>query len=115
MASSGSKAGMTLIALIGLVGALLSGVAAGQAPQQAAGQASLATYSGPDRMDRIVAGAKREGALSLYTTIAEKDLPILLRPFEAKYGVKVTVWRAGTGAAGATRGTRLRRRQSRVR
>jgi iron(III) transport system substrate-binding protein len=47
-------------------------------------------------MDKIVAGAKKEGALSLYTTIAEKDLPILVKPFEAKYGVKVTVWRAGT-------------------
>ena len=99
MASSGSKAGMTLIALIGLVGTLLSGVAAGPAPGQGSGQASLATYSGPDRMDRIVAGAKREGALTLYTTIAEKDLPILLKPFEAKYGAKVEVTTGITGEA----------------
>jgi iron(III) transport system substrate-binding protein len=34
--------------------------------------------------------------LTLYTTISEKDLPLLVRPFEAKYGVKVVVWRAGT-------------------
>jgi iron(III) transport system substrate-binding protein len=61
-----------------------------------AGQASLANYDGPDRMVRIAAAAKKEGALTLYTTIAEKDLPTLLKPFEAKYGVKVTVWRAGT-------------------
>lgn len=40
--------------------------------------------------------AKREGTLTLYTTIAEKDLATLVRPFEAKYGVKVVVWRAGT-------------------
>ena len=39
------------------------------------GQVSLATYGGPDRMDRIAAAAKKEGALTLYTTIAEKDLP----------------------------------------
>ena len=45
--------------------------------------------------DRIAA-AKKEGALTLYTTIAEKDLPTLVKPFESKYGVKVTVWRAGT-------------------
>jgi len=45
---------------------------------------------------RIEAQAKKEGALTLYTTIAEKDLPTLVKPFEAKYGVKVTVWRAGT-------------------
>jgi iron(III) transport system substrate-binding protein len=43
-----------------------------------------------------VAAAKREGTLTLYTTIAEKDLPTLIKPFESKYGVKVTVWRAGT-------------------
>jgi iron(III) transport system substrate-binding protein len=59
-------------------------------------QASLATYEGADRMEKIVAAAKKEGTLTLYTTIAEKDLPTLIKPFEAKYGVKVNVWRAGT-------------------
>lgn len=44
----------------------------------------------------IEAQAKRESTLTLYTTIAEKDLPTLVRPFESKYGVKVNVWRAGT-------------------
>jgi iron(III) transport system substrate-binding protein len=56
----------------------------------------LATYEGADRMDRIVAAAKKEGSLVLYTTIAEKDLPAIIKPFENKYGVKVNVWRAGT-------------------
>ena len=37
-----------------------------------------------------------ERTLTLYTTIAEKDLPALLGPFEAEHGVKVNVWRAGT-------------------
>ena len=45
--------------------------------------------------DRISA-AKKEGTLTLYTTIAEKDLPTLLKPFESKYGIKVNIWRAGT-------------------
>ena len=57
---------------------------------------SLNDYAGPDRMDRIVAAAKKEGTLTLYTTIAEKDLPAIVKPFEDKYGVKVIVWRAGT-------------------
>ncbi|HKW38974.1 MAG TPA: extracellular solute-binding protein [Burkholderiales bacterium] len=56
----------------------------------------LFDYAGPDRMQRIVAAAKREGTLTIYTTFAEKDQPALLGPFEAKYGVKVAVWRAGT-------------------
>ena len=45
--------------------------------------------------DRI-ATAKKEGTLTVYTTIAEKDWPTLVKPFESKYGIKVTVWRAGT-------------------
>ena len=42
------------------------------------------------------AAGAHEGTLTLYTTIAEKDLPALVQPFEQRYGVKVTVWRAGT-------------------
>src|SRR4029434_4491700 len=44
----------------------------------------------------IAVAAKKEGTLTLYTTIAEKDLPTLVKPFESKYGIKVNVWRAGT-------------------
>jgi iron(III) transport system substrate-binding protein len=43
-----------------------------------------------------VDAAKKEGTLTLYTTIAEKDLPAIIKPFEDKYGIKVNVWRAGT-------------------
>jgi iron(III) transport system substrate-binding protein len=47
-------------------------------------------------MQRIVAAAKKEGSLTMYTTFAEKDQPALIKPFEEKYGVKVNIWRAGT-------------------
>jgi len=60
------------------------------------GAQTLFSYSGPDRMEKIVAAAKKEGTLTMYTTFAEKDQPTLVRPFEAKYGVKVNIWRAGT-------------------
>jgi len=43
-----------------------------------------------------VAAAKKEGTLTVYTTIAEKDWPTLAKPFESRYGIKVNVWRAGT-------------------
>ncbi|MDO8437874.1 MAG: extracellular solute-binding protein [Nitrosomonadaceae bacterium] len=59
-------------------------------------QTPLATYQGADRLDKLVAAAKKEGTLTLYTTIAEKDLPTLIKPFEMKYGIKVNIWRAGT-------------------
>jgi len=74
-----------LLSLLALVGA---GAALAQTP--------LATYEGADRMAKIIAAAKKEGTLTLYTTIAEKDLPPLIKPFEAKYGIKVNIWRAGT-------------------
>ena len=66
---------------------------AGLAPVMAQ---NLATYEGPDRVERLVVAAKKEGMLTLYTTIAEKDLSVLVKPFETKYGIKVNVWRAGT-------------------
>src|SRR5216683_1199135 len=61
-----------------------------------AGAQTLFDYSGADRMEKIVAAAKKEGTLTLYTTFAEKDQPTLIKPFETKYGVKVNIWRAGT-------------------
>ena len=71
-------------------------LAAVAAASVAMAQAPLATYEGKDRLERIVAAAQKEGSVTLYTTIAEKDLPPLIKPFEAKYGIKVNVWRAGT-------------------
>lgn len=54
------------------------------------------SFGQEDRLARIAAAARKERTLTLYTTIAEKDLPTLVKPFESKYGVKVNVWRAGT-------------------
>jgi iron(III) transport system substrate-binding protein len=59
--------------------------------------ASLLLYDGPDRTEKIVAAAKKEGAVSLYTTLAANNLGALIGPFEKKYGIKVTIWRASTG------------------
>jgi iron(III) transport system substrate-binding protein len=58
--------------------------------------ASLLQYEGADRTQKLVAAAKKEGVLTLYTSFSEKDLPPLIEPFEKKYGIKVKVWRAGS-------------------
>ena len=58
--------------------------------------ALLANATGTTAQGSVAAAARKEGTLTLYTTIAEKDLPVLVKPFETKYGVKVVVWRAGT-------------------
>src|SRR3954466_3187590 len=59
-------------------------------------QMDLATYTGADRHDRLVAGAKKEGELSLYTSAQADDIGAVAKAFEAKYGVKVQMWRAGS-------------------
>jgi iron(III) transport system substrate-binding protein len=53
----------------------------------------LFLYQGADRAQRLVAGAKKEGALTLYTTMTPEDAAPLVATFEKKYGVKVTMWR----------------------
>jgi iron(III) transport system substrate-binding protein len=60
------------------------------------GDTSLYDYTGPDRMDRIVAAAKKEGSLTLYASIAQSDITKLTAMFEKLYGVKVQVWRSGS-------------------
>ena len=82
------RATRALVAVVLMIG----GVGCGTAPNETA----LAPFDGPDRLAQIAAAAREEGSLTLYTTIAEKDLSTLLQPFEARYGVTVTVWRAGT-------------------
>jgi iron(III) transport system substrate-binding protein len=55
---------------------------------------SLAAYNKADREQRLIQGAKKEGALMLYTAIPGEYLAELREPFEKKYGIKVNVWRA---------------------
>jgi iron(III) transport system substrate-binding protein len=56
----------------------------------------LALDGRPDRTQRLVAGAKKEGALTLYTSIPEKDMAVLVADFDRRYGVRVNVWRASS-------------------
>ena len=58
--------------------------------------ASILTYEGADRAQKLLAAAQKEGGFTFYTSIAEKDIQPLIGPFEKKYGLKVRVWRAGT-------------------
>jgi iron(III) transport system substrate-binding protein len=64
--------------------------------QPRASTAELGGYTGADRIQRLVEGAKREGPLSLYTSAQTDDIGALTAAFEKKYGIKSTVWRAGS-------------------
>jgi iron(III) transport system substrate-binding protein len=55
----------------------------------------LAAYKGADRQQKLVAAAQKEGSLTLYTSIAADIGQLITSDFEAKYGVKVKLWRSG--------------------
>ena len=52
--------------------------------------------TGPDRMERLIAGAQAEGVVSVYSTVTVDDMVLLSTAFEEKYGVKVELWRGNT-------------------
>ena len=50
--------------------------------------------SGPNRMERLIAGAKAEGALSFYTSLPVLTTSQITDAFEEKYGIEVSMYRA---------------------
>jgi iron(III) transport system substrate-binding protein len=51
-------------------------------------------YRGADRDARLIEGAKREGSVVLYTSLAPTESQPLAAAFEQKYGIRVELWRA---------------------
>src|SRR5215204_863343 len=93
------RAGLSLVHSMGLsrrsaLALALMPLLTGSAAAQGQTVADLAAYSGPDRMARLVEGARREGTLTLYTSVPVDDMTALTTAFEQKYGVKVRIWRA---------------------
>ena len=58
--------------------------------------AEIAAYQGPDRMARLIEGAKKEGALSLYGSSVAEDMNPVTDAFKKKYGIDVQYWRASS-------------------
>jgi iron(III) transport system substrate-binding protein len=54
----------------------------------------IAMYEGPDRYERLVEAAKKEGSLNLYTSMPVDSIQKVANSFEEKYGIKVNIWRA---------------------
>lgn len=55
--------------------------------------AAVAAYRGADRTARLVAGAKAEGELMLYSSLTQDDQLKLAADFNQRYGVTVKFWR----------------------
>src|SRR5262249_22683160 len=64
--------------------------------QGGATPADIAAYAGLDRTARLVAGAKKEGVVNVYTSAAADDIAVLTTAFQNKYGVKLNVWRGSS-------------------
>jgi len=71
-----------------LLGALISAAAAADPVSD------IALYSGSDRAERLAAGSRKEASLNLYTSLTVEDMAALNAAFEARYGIKVRMWRA---------------------
>lgn len=69
---------------------------AGSAQAAPASFADLASNDDPGRHQRLAEAAKKEGTLTFYTSIPEKDMAVLSADFEKRYGIKVNTWRAST-------------------
>lgn len=74
---------------------LLLAAAAALSPSALAQDNALLSFEGADRSERLLAAARRDGKLTLYTAFRPQDLQALIEPFEKKTGLKVTVWRSG--------------------
>lgn len=56
----------------------------------------LYLYQGPDREQRLIENAKKEGTVLFYSTMTVPDAKKFTDAFEKKYGVKVMAWRGGS-------------------
>lgn len=72
--------------------------ASAQTPPQTPAQtmAEIASYQGADRMERLIAGAKKEGVLSVYGSSVSEDMKPISDAFKAKYGIDFQYWRASS-------------------
>jgi len=51
-------------------------------------------YQGTDRNQTLLAKAKQEGVVNIYTSMQSKDSVPITEAFEKQYGIKVVLWRA---------------------
>jgi len=77
------------------VSALVATMLAG-APALAQTMAEIATYQGPDRMARLIEGAKKEGVVSIYGSSVTEDMKPVSDAFKARYGIDFQYWRASS-------------------
>jgi iron(III) transport system substrate-binding protein len=68
----------------------------GAALAQGSSAAEIASYTGPDRQQRLIEGGKREGVLTMYSNAPTDDNAALVGAFEKKYAIEVNLYRASS-------------------
>jgi iron(III) transport system substrate-binding protein len=58
--------------------------------------AAMANLAGPERTQKLIDGARKEGAVTLYSSAVVNDSNAIIDAFEKKYGVKVQLWRGSS-------------------
>lgn len=58
--------------------------------------ADVALLAGPDRMQKMIDGAKQENALTLYSSATTEDMGPIVASFEKSYAIKVKTWRGSS-------------------
>ena len=77
----------------GLTGAALTAALSTKGRAQAVSPAHL---TGADRTQRLVAAAKKEGVLNLYSSATADHMNAVTAAFEKTYGIPVKTWRGGS-------------------
>jgi len=96
--SAGEPEALNRRRALGLLSAAVAAPAFARETQaQAITTAVTGHLSGPDRTARLIAGAKKEGSVSLYCSMTPETQAAFIRAFERKYGIKVDLWRGTAG------------------
>jgi iron(III) transport system substrate-binding protein len=66
------------------------------ASAQVAASAGADAAFDADRTEKLIAGARKAGAVTVYSSANQDDMALLAGAFEKKYGVKVLAWRASS-------------------
>jgi iron(III) transport system substrate-binding protein len=66
------------------------------AQDAAARNRDIYLYKGGDREAKLLEGAKKEGQVSIYTSLNTRDSGPITQAFEKKYGVKAQLWRSSS-------------------
>ena len=84
------------LVVAGVAGAGMLLARSASAQDMAARNRAVFGYQGADREARLLEGAKREGQVSIYTSLNTKDSGPITEAFEKQYGVKPLLWRASS-------------------